>query len=160
VLINKVPTAINMTEHNLYTPHNMHMVVHGTMDLMCSSGFSFKELGKIRGILWLGSCMGRAGNLTTTWERELYEHDFSSGVYALALDEGYLTSDELHTLDPEEIQRRIRKHRCEEYYLMHWYQYRENICFLSKKVKSLDVMGYVYGLDNLLRLHLGSRGLK
>ncbi|MHC4442593.1 MAG: hypothetical protein ACYTF1_10030 [Planctomycetota bacterium] len=159
-LINCVPKAMNMVEHNLYGPHNMHMVVHGSMDLMCSSLFDSNELGKTRSVLWLGSSMGRVGNLTTTWERELYEGDFSSGVFALALDEGYFDPEELNTIDAEEAKRRICQYRCEEYFLMQWYQYRERICSLASKIKSYDVMGYVHGLDNLLRLHLGSRGLK
>ena len=138
----------------------MDMMVHGTLDLMCSSDFDPVELGHVRSMLWSASWMGRIGNLITTWERELYERDYSSGVFALAIDEGYFTSEELYTLDPEEIKRRIYKFRCEEYFLMQWYQCRERICSLTSKIKSFDVMKYVQGLDSLLRLHLGSRGLK
>jgi len=159
-LINDIPMAMNLIEHNLYAPHNMHMVVHGTMDLMCSSSFDAKELGMARSALWLGSSMGRTGNLTTTWEREVNERDFSSGVFAFALDESYFTPEELNMLDPKEVEKRIRQYRCEEYFLTQWYQYRERIVTLAKKTKSIDLMGYVSGLDHLLVLHLGSRGLK
>jgi len=159
-LINSQPNAINMVEHDLYSPHNMHMMCHGTLDIMCSPEFDSDELGVLRSILWYGECMGRVGNLTTTWEREVTQRDFSSGVFALALDEQYLQPNELYSFKPETLTQRIRQNRCEEYFLMRWYQYRERICELADKVNSLDVTDYVKGLDNLFRNHLGSRGMK
>ncbi len=159
-LINGNYRAINLTEHDMYSPHNMDMMVHGTLDLMCSSDFDASQLGYVRSLLWNASCMGRIGNLITTWERELYEKDFSSGVYALAIDEGYVTQEELYTLKPEEFNSRIRNNQCEEFFLARWHQHRAHICLLAGKINSFDVMDYVRSFDSLLRIHLGSRGLK
>jgi hypothetical protein len=35
-LLNEHPELLNLTEHDLYTPHNMHIMVCSTFDLMCS----------------------------------------------------------------------------------------------------------------------------
>ncbi|MBI3466220.1 MAG: hypothetical protein HY000_24665 [Planctomycetes bacterium] len=74
-LLNGNLALLNLAEHDLYTPHNMHMMVSSTLDLMCSPEFDRSELGKVREIVWNAQCMGRVGNLITTWQRELGEGD-------------------------------------------------------------------------------------
>ena len=43
-LLNEYPEMFNLVEHDLYTPHNMHMMISATMDLMCSPAFDRAEL--------------------------------------------------------------------------------------------------------------------
>jgi len=99
-LVNGDPHLLNLVEHDLYLPHNMHMMVSGTLDLMCSPGFDRAELGKLREVLWNAQCMGRIGNLVTTWEREVGDRDFTSGVFARALQQGVVTVQQLLDADP------------------------------------------------------------
>src|SRR5207247_1166446 len=68
-LLNRNPALLNLTEHDLYLPHNMHMMVSATLDLMCSPDFDPSEVGWLREAIWHAQCMGRIGNLVTTWER-------------------------------------------------------------------------------------------
>lgn len=159
-LINRTPHAMNLAEHDLYLPHNMHMMISGTLDLMCSPSFDIGELGTIRTLLWNAQCMGRVGNLITTWERELLEGDFTSGVFARAIEERCLTADDLLQGDPEEIKCGIRKHGCEKYFLRRWNGYRRHIRAMSDTIRSFDVMVFLQGLEKLLGIHLGSRGMK
>jgi len=159
-LINLAPHAINLAEHDLYLPHNMHMMVSGTLDLMCSPTFDRDELGKTRRLLWNAQCMGRVGNLITTWERELFERDFSSGVFAHAVEKAYVTPDELRNGDPEELKRRICQHGGEAFFLARWHQCRQQIRSMVGEIRSFDVAAFLGGLEQLLRIHLGSRGLK
>ena len=96
-LTNEYREMLNLAEHDLYTPHNMHMMVSCTIDLMASPGFDRRDLGLLREAVWRAQCMGRIGNLVTTWQREIGESDFSSGVFSRALWCGDLTVDDLRS---------------------------------------------------------------
>jgi len=42
-LLNAMPELLNLTEHDLYTPHNMHIMICSTFDLMCSPDFDRQD---------------------------------------------------------------------------------------------------------------------
>ena len=149
---------LNTTEHNLYTPHNMHIVVCFTFDIMASDDFDRSELGRLREIAWHTQCMGRIGNLVTTWERELREQDFTSGVYASAVSHGDLSVDQLRTGDPAEIAEVIRSCEHEEAYLREWQNHRAALLSPAYRMNSFDIRKIVDAFERLLCLHLGSRG--
>ena len=159
-MINNDPELVNMVEHDLYLPHNMHMMVSGTLDLMCSSGFDRGELGALREALSYAQCMGRIGNLVTTWERELKERDFTSGVFAFALREGIVTAREIIDGDPDKLRETIAGHDCETFFLNRWLDRRNRLAALAGSIRSVDINELVNGLERLLETHLGSRGLK
>ncbi len=158
-VINRMPHAMNMAEHDLYLPHSMHMIVDGTLDLMCSPSFDASELGKMRTLLCDVQYMGRIANLITTWQRELPERDFTSGVFVLAIEQGYLSPDDLREGDPEQLRQIIQRYRCEEYFLARWQECRQRIAAMADQIKSFDVMELLDGLDGLLRIYIASRGL-
>jgi hypothetical protein len=159
-LLNRNPALLNVVEHDLYLPHNMHMMVSATLDLMCSPLFDAAEIGHLREAAWLGQCMGRIGNLTTTWERELDEGDFTSGVYARALMQGDLTLRHLRNVDRQAIRAAIVNGQHEAHFLARWQEHRQAILAKSSQVKSVDLDQFVLGLQRLICLHLGSRGHK
>jgi hypothetical protein len=159
-LLNRNPALLNLTEHDLYLPHNMHMMVSGTLDLMGSPDFDAAEIGHVREAVWLGQCMGRIGNLTTTWERELGEGDFTSGVYARALMHGDVTLDQLARCDREAIRAGILGGRHEDFFLDRWQDHRRALIAKRARVRSFDLGELVVGLQRLICIHLGSRGYK
>jgi hypothetical protein len=159
-LINENLALLNMAEHDLYTPHNMHMIISSTLDLMCSPGFDGDELGTLRDLIWHAQCMGRVGNLVTTWERELNEGDYSSGVYASALANGDVTLDQLRTNDREQIRSGVVKGGHEAYFLERWHQNRRYLLAKAPRIRSFDFGLMIEGLERLICLHLGSRGYK
>lgn len=159
-MINRDPRVLNIIEHDLYLPHNMHMMISGTLDLMCSPSFERAELGRLRAVLWHAQCMGRIGNLITTWERELAERDFTSGVFALALQRGYLNVQQLMDTDTDVLREAISSRDCESFFLNRWRHHRTQIIALANSIQSVDVSRLVDGLEQLLEIHLGSRGLK
>ncbi len=159
-LINRDPRLLNLVEHDLYLPHNMHMMISSTVDLMCSSGFERAELGRVREAVWNAQCMGRIGNLITTWERELGDRDFTSGVYAFAVRAGLLTPQELIDGDQETLRQTIASHDCEGYFLDRWRFHHDQMVALAPSIRSVDINKLVTGLERLVELHLGSRGLK
>jgi hypothetical protein len=159
-LVNRHLELLNLIEHDLYLPHNMHMMVSATLDLMCSPHFDRWELGRLREVVWYAQCMGRIGNLVTTWERELGERDYTSGVYARAVAQGHLTIGQLLAGDRERIKAAIQQGQHEAYFLRRWQDHREHLLSKRTELQSFDVGELVVGLQRLICLHLGSRGYK
>jgi hypothetical protein len=104
--------------------------------------------------------MGRIGNLVTTWQRELGEHDFTSGVYARAVACGDVTLAQLHAGDRATIERAIFDGGHEEFYLQEWRKHHAFLLSDQARLESFDVRRLAAGLENLICLHLGSRGYK
>jgi hypothetical protein len=159
-LVNHFPELLNLTEHDLYQPHNMHMMIFSTQDLMCSSGFDRSEIRFIRRAMWCGQMMGRIGNMVSTWEREIKERDFTSGVFAEAIDRGVVDAGELALLPAEELTSLIERSGVVDHFLERWGELRDEVASIAEKVCSVDLTSYVKGLEELIRNHLGSRGLK
>ncbi|MBW3542628.1 MAG: hypothetical protein KY476_20385 [Planctomycetes bacterium] len=159
-LLNRNLDLLNLSEHDLYTPHNMHIMICSTFDMMCSPGFDRRELGLVREMVWQGQCMGRIGNLVTTWERELGERDFTSGVYARAVSRGDVTVERLLTAAPDEIRAIIQNGGHEQYFLRRWRAHQRRLTVRAASIHSFDAGQYVEGFERLICLHLGSRGRK
>lgn len=159
-LLNDHPELLNLTEHDLYTPHNMHIMICSTLDLMCSPQFDRLELGKLREVIWRVQWMGRIGNLVTTWRRELNEGDFTSGVYASAISRGDLTVAELRSGDLDRIATAINVGQHEDVFLTRWQEHRRSLLAEPQRLRSFAVPALVRGFERLFCLHLGSRGKK
>lgn len=159
-LINSDPALMNLVEHDLYTPQNMHIMLCSTLDLMCSPAFDHDELGKLREVVWHAQCMGRIGNLTTTWQRELHENDFSSGVYARALMAGDVTLGQLDHGPRDAIAAAIQNGGHEAFFLERWQEHRRFLLSRRSDLQSVDVAAYLRGFQRLICIHLGSRGYK
>lgn len=159
-LINKNPYSINLTECEVYSAHNMQGVIALTIDLMCSPRFNRKELGILREIGWRAQRMGRIGNSITTWGREAYENDFSSEVFAYSLEKGIISIKDLQKRDKGELVTKIKKSSADKYFLKRWEEYYNDIKKLTKKIKSTNIKRFLSGLENLIIMHLSSRGLK
>jgi len=159
-LINEDVALLNLAEHDLYSPHNMHIMVSSTVDLMCSPQFDRSELGRLRDAIWHAQFMGRIGNLVTTWERELPDGDYSSGIYARAVAEGDVTLQMLKDRDLPAIKQAICASGHETYFLQRWTQLRRRLVELAPRIRSVNINELLKGYDRLIRLHLGSRGYK
>jgi hypothetical protein len=159
-LINDDVALLNLAEHDLYSPHNMHIIVSSTVDLMSAPRFDTSELGRLRDAIWHAQFMGRIGNLVTTWERELPDGDYTSGIYARALSAGDITLEMLRRRDTAAIKQAIVAGGHENYFLQKWTQLRRRLVELAPKVRSVDLNRLLTGYERLIRLHLGSRGYK
>ena len=159
-LLNQDLTLLNLVEHDLYSPHNMHMMISSTVDLMCSPGFDRMELGLLREAAWHAQYMGRIGNLITTWQREIGERDFSSGVFASAVSCGDLDISDLLVGDRKRIEAGVIDGDHEGYFLAQWRKHRLALLSVAERVCSVDLGQLAAGLERLVCLHLGSRGKK
>ncbi len=158
-LLNRQLFLLNSAEHDLYLPHAMHMMSFSTLDLMCAPDFQCHELGRIREVIWYVACMGRIGNLLSTWRREIPQHDFTSGVFARAVMKGDITIDQLIEGDEQGIEDAICKGRHEEYFLKRWHHFRECLHERAHKIQSFDMQTFLEGQDRFFRMHLACRGM-
>jgi hypothetical protein len=159
-LLNSHLDLLNLAEHDLYTPANMHIMICSTFDVMGSPDFDRRDLGRLREAVWNAQWMGRIGNLSTTWQRELGEADFTSGVYARAVAHGDLTVEQLLEGDRGVIEQAIIGNGHEDYYWHRWQEHRATMLSPRCHIRSFDIGKLVAGLERLVCLHLGSRGRK
>lgn len=159
LLANQSPGMLNSIEHDLYQPHNMQIMFMASVDLCASSAFDLNELGIAREIFWHAQRMGRIGNMLTTWEREVLDRDFTSGVFAHALARGILAPSDLRKLPAFEIMSMLESAECQAHFIRDWKMHREQMAAKIQNVRSCDLKSYLEGFEKLIVLHLGSRGL-
>ena len=159
LLVNQSPAVLNNIEHDLYQPHNMQIVFMSTVDLCASVTFDLSELGLAREIFWHAQCMGRIGNMLTTWEREVLDRDFTSGVFAHSVTRGILAPSALQSLPAYEIMTMLEGADCHAYFIRDWKTHRQEMARKTQAVRSCNLACYLEGFEKLILLHVGSRGL-
>ncbi|HWB09807.1 MAG TPA: hypothetical protein VG826_11295 [Pirellulales bacterium] len=159
-LVNSNPYILNVVEHDDYSPQGMGLLGFAMLDLMCSPDFSMTDLGRLREAMWHAQWMARIGNLVTTWQREVRDRDYTSGVFAHAVANHDLTVEQLLTDDPAHIATAIERGGHEAYYIHRWKQHRAHMAFLLPQVRSVDLAAMLRGLERLLQTELVSRGEK
>ena len=155
------------SELRTYDAHNMMLFAFADVDLVHSPTFDRSELSLLRRVITRAQRMVRIGNWITTWERELSEGDFTSGIVAHALENQIVTADELRTLradpDRESVQQigdRIREHEIEALFLDQWHDELTSARQFEDDIDSVDVGAYLDGIESVMDYHLASRGLK
>lgn len=159
LLANQCPGMLNVVEHDLYQPNNMQVIFMATLDLCASPDFNQDELGIAREVFWHAQRMGRIGNMITTWEREVLDRDFTSGIFAFAVHRGILSASDLRDLPAHEIMTLLENHDCQEHFIREWKYHRHQMEQKLRRVQSIDLMPYLQAFEELIKLHLGSRGL-
>lgn len=158
-LLNRHLNLLNPTEHDLYLPHAMHMMSFSTLDLMCSPGFPAEDLGRLREALWQLQCMGRVGNLLSTWRREIPQSDFTSGVFARAVVSGDLSISDLENPSAQVVEDAVVVGRHERHFARRWHSHRHRYIRKARDIRGLDWKKLLEGNERFFRMHLGSRGL-
>lgn len=159
-LLHRHPHLINQTEHDLYSPHGMMIACTATLDLTCSPGFCNEDLGTLREAVWHANSMARIGNLVTTWQREIGDDDFSSGVFARAVSLGRLHADELSSANRSAIETAIVEAGIEQEFAERWRTHRQRLIELAPRAKSVSLLDLLDGLERLMASEHASRGYK
>lgn len=165
-VVTEQPRMGNLTEAYAYGSHNMVMFPYAWIDLMHSSTFDMDELPTVRTMLWHAQRLARIGNWVSTWERELEEHDFGSGIVIHALENGLVSADDLQEAadasnkdDLDEIAAKIDREGIEEFFLDEWRWHYQKVARIPA-LESVDLDEFLRGIETVLQFHLGSRGLK
>jgi geranylgeranyl pyrophosphate synthase len=105
--------------------------------------------------------MTRIANWIATWEREVKENDFTSGVFAYALKNNAISLELLQDNKGKNVYKiinKIKKSKAEAYFLREWEKlYNEVnslIKILNKKDKSLEASRLLQTIKKLTFLHL------
>lgn len=159
-LVNRNPYLINKTEYWLYLPHNMLFMVHFTIDLMCAPRFKFEELGMLRSVAHEAQKMGRVCNWISTWEKEIREKDFTSGVFAYAIEKNIWTPGEFYRQNKNEIIKKIKKSDIVFSLLKEWEWCYNKIKTFDKKMKYIEIKKLLRQLEYFLIADLISVGYK
>ena len=156
----QLPELVNQIEHDLYSSHGMMVTVAATVDLMASPGFDRRELGGLRSVLWHAESMARIGNMVSTWEREIDDGDFSSGVFLEAVWQGKLQASDLRRENEAQLVRTIISSNIEGQFLRRWETHRTRVRQLGGHLSSFDMEDYIGRLDQLLESEIFSHGRK
>ena len=159
-LTSQLPELVNQIEHDLYSSHGMMVTVAATLDLMASSVFDRRDLGGLRSVLWHAESMARIGNMVSTWEREIDDGDFSSGVFLEAVWQGKLQPTDLRPDNEARLVRAIISSNIEGQFLQRWETHRTQVRRLGSHLSSIDIEDYIGRLDQLLESEIFSHGRK
>lgn len=155
------PALMNELEYWMYLPQGMQIIIDFDLDLMCSvEQVDTKELGLIREGVLILQRMGRVGNWISTWEREVEQSDFTAGVFPYALMHKSFSVHDLLNEKKEKIIYNIKHLKAEEYLLKEWEKDYQEIKRRSQKIKSVNFNEILKKFEELLFMHLISRGLK
>jgi len=162
-LLNDQPMIANRTEAERHDAYNMAMFPYAGIDLMHSPSFDRDEYGALRSLICDLQQMARIGNWITTWERELAEGDFSSGVVVCALRRGVITPTEVTEADEKAVRRlidRIKSHGIESEFVREWEIRNKTVRKRTSEVESVDADAFVDGIQAVMNHHLASEGYK
>lgn len=164
--VNRRPGAVTLEALEAHAVHNMAMLAYADLNLMYSPGFDAADLLPTRIVVRRCQRLARIGNWVTTWRRELREGDFTSGVVVAAVEEDVVTPDQLAQIEAGDgaTRRRvvdaIEAAGIESRLLRSWRRTYGRAMALAAEPASLDMPSYVSGMEEVLRYHLASRGLK
>lgn len=157
-VVNRRPAVANLSDAFAYGSHNMAMFPYADVDLFHSPSFSRREIPKLRSMLRTAQEMARIGNWVSTWERELAEADFSSGVLVRALETGQVSPEALREA-PATACENLDAAELESFLLAEWDRRYESIR-REYQFESFDVDAFLEGMEEVLVFHLESTGNK
>jgi hypothetical protein len=160
-LVNRNHYLINEDEFRIYLSYNTPATISYMIDLTCLPNLKMEFLGLIRSIAWRAQIMTRIANWVATWEREVRENDFTSGVFAYALRNNAISFELLQNSKEKNIYKiinKIKKSKAEAYFLKEWEKLYNEINslvkILNKKDKSLNAPRLLQTIKKLTLLHL------
>jgi hypothetical protein len=159
LLVNKYYFLINKTEYWAYFSCSMQAMIYTDLHLMCDTKFKTDEFGRIREVIWKAQNMTRIGNWLNTWEREIKEKDYTSGVFAYAIDLGILTTKELKEESEIKVVDKIKNSNIEKKLLNKWDEEYEEIKKIDKKIKSIDAKKFLAELESLMIINLSLKDI-
>jgi len=151
---------INIEEAFLNQVHSMKFMTLTSLDLMCAPSIDGNGVNLVRELSTCMQEMLRIGNWISTWEREIGEEDFTSGVFAFAISEGIVIAGELADMDAARLTAMIKEAGIEGKLLGRWDENYEKLSRLLEGTEVIQREIVLDGMKKLLGLELISKGRK
>jgi len=154
---------MNPEEVWYYDTQAIGLFVTWTVDLMYSPEFDTDDFRTFRRLVYELQHMWRLGNWIITWEREVYEQDYSAGIFVEAINQGIVDETDLERLErgeiaPERLIGRIEVSGIVEQFIAHWQRRRDRLYEQDFGMASLDSDELVAQMEWLMQSHLATEG--
>ncbi len=161
-LVNRNHQIFNKVECWQFMPYNMVAFIYSGIDLMCSNKITkMEEIGKIREMIFYSQRMARIGNWISTWEREVYEKDFSNVIIVHAIDSKNISVEDLKKGNEEKIIEKVKNSDAEKEIFKKWENYYWEIEKIKRKTQNVNLLDeFLLSLEKLIIFHLSSRNYK
>ena len=164
-LVNRRPELATMADLERYESHNMVMFGYADIDLMHSTTGIGNDHSTLRTAIWHAQLMARIGNWVSTWERELREGDISAGVVVYALENDVISQSDIRALrngqlEADALIERIKAREVEAEFLTRWDEQYQKLWEINDELTTMDLTPFIKGMEEVLRYHLASTGLK
>lgn len=131
------------------------------IDLMYSPEFDIDDYSALRELVYELQHLWRLGNWVVTWRHEVYEHDFSAGIFVEAKERDIVTQEELERIEdggmsPEEVVERIEQSGIAERFVADWKRRRDELREREFEMESIDPDQLISDMESLMRSHLAS----
>lgn len=167
VRLNDTVEMMNYPENLALHAQSYSHFIAAVIDMMYSPEFDRADLGQLRRVIWHGQQLHRIANWASTWERELCDGDFTSGVFAIAFENDLLRPEDLERVrdqdsNPEVIQEVLRTNDVEEQLLQRWAQKYTNVLSVAVEMEtqSANLVDYVTGVRQVCQSCLIAEGYK
>lgn len=157
------PDLATVDDLGRYESHNMAMHSFLDIDLMHAASEYRDHLSVLREAVGIAQEMARIGNWLSTWEREVYDGDVSSGIVVSAVERGIVGVEELpDPADPDPdvanaVIERINDHNLETEFLVEWNDKYRRLVALNRDVDEVDIGPFIDGTEDVLRYHIASQ---
>ncbi|MEA3344270.1 MAG: hypothetical protein U9Q16_01120 [Patescibacteria group bacterium] len=152
-LVNKNSFLINEKEHWTYSPYTLQGMINCVIDLMNISNLNIEEIGKIREVFLSAQKMARIANCFATWEKEIYDNDFTNSLLVYAIERQVLQIKDLGK-DKKDIIKKINKSRIKNELFQEWEYSYIQVDTLCKKIKSIKGKEFLLQIEELSLLYL------
>lgn len=160
-LSDEYPAFMNTEETWYFDTQAIGSFLYWTVDLMFSPAFEMSDFRAFRQIVYELQHMWRLGNWITTWEGEVYEHDFSAGIFVEAINSGIVDERDFERveageMDPEWLIGRIKASGIVEQFIADWKRRRNRLYERDFGMDSLDGDEMVGMMEELMQSHFAT----
>jgi hypothetical protein len=158
-LVNKNHYLINKVEYQEHFAYNIQGFINLDLDLMCCyNKFNKEDEGSLREIAWRSQKLAQMINWISTWEREILEDDFTSGVFAFAVDRKILAVSQLKKKYSQKNIEKIRKSNLENEILAECNEEYRNIRLIGNGLKNKSIEKFILNFKEFIIIQLCSKG--
>ncbi len=131
----------------------------GLIDLAFLPNFPMDQFQNICDVFLNTQKMIQIINWLASWKREFKQRDFTSGVFSMALVNGWVNWDELQNESLENIQQKIENSPVEANFWQEWQNLRVESLQIANKIKLPELNGYVDRFFIIMFMQLASSSI-